>query len=42
MEHVFTQPDAISMVDKYLAKCKGLGFGIVELSTGSHLVTGFA
>ncbi|KAF8459752.1 sulfonate biosynthesis enzyme [Kalaharituber pfeilii] len=34
MEYILTQPDPISTVDKYLAKCKNLGFDVVELSAG--------
>ncbi|KAF2275291.1 putative sulfonate biosynthesis enzyme [Westerdykella ornata] len=34
MEHVLTQSDAVEAVDKYLAKCKDMGFDVVEISTG--------
>ena len=34
MEHVLTQSDAKSAVDKYLKKCKDIGFDVVECSTG--------
>ncbi|KAF2204986.1 sulfonate biosynthesis enzyme [Delitschia confertaspora ATCC 74209] len=34
MEHVLTQSDAEEAVDKYLRKCKDLGFDVIEISTG--------
>jgi len=34
MEHVLTQPDSEKVVDRYLKKCKDLGFDVVELSAG--------
>ncbi|KAF2191042.1 sulfonate biosynthesis enzyme [Zopfia rhizophila CBS 207.26] len=34
MEHVLTQSDAASAVDKYLDKCKEVGFDVIEISTG--------
>lgn len=34
MEHVLTQSDAAEAVDKYLAKCKDVGFDVIEISTG--------
>ncbi|KAF1960510.1 putative sulfonate biosynthesis enzyme [Byssothecium circinans] len=34
MEHVLTQSDAGSAVDKYLDKCKDVGFDVIEVSTG--------
>ncbi|KAL2392075.1 Protein HEAT-STRESS-ASSOCIATED 32 [Exophiala dermatitidis] len=34
MEHVLTQPDANTVVEKYLRKCKDIGFDVVELSAG--------
>lgn len=34
MEHVLTQSDAGEAVDKYLAKCKDVGFDVIEISTG--------
>ncbi|KIW51146.1 hypothetical protein PV05_09895 [Exophiala xenobiotica] len=34
MEHILTQPDAHSAVDKYLRKCKDIGFDVIELSSG--------
>ncbi|KAL2162506.1 hypothetical protein VTH06DRAFT_7420 [Thermothelomyces fergusii] len=34
IEHVLTQPDASTAVPRYLAKCKALGFDVVELSSG--------
>ncbi|RHZ52000.1 putative C6 transcription factor [Aspergillus thermomutatus] len=33
-EHLLTQPDANSVFDKYLKKCKDLGFDVIELSSG--------
>ncbi|RLL93831.1 hypothetical protein CFD26_101159 [Aspergillus turcosus] len=33
-EHLLTHPDANSVFDKYLKKCKDLGFDVVELSSG--------
>jgi phosphosulfolactate synthase (CoM biosynthesis protein A) len=34
MEHVLTQPDSNVVVDKYLRKCKDIGFDVIELSAG--------
>lgn len=34
MEHVLTQSDPQAAVDKYLDKCKDVGFDIIEISTG--------
>ncbi|KAK5939347.1 hypothetical protein PMZ80_008651 [Knufia obscura] len=34
MEHILTQSDAMSAVEKYLTKCKDLGFDVVECSAG--------
>ncbi|KAL4071354.1 hypothetical protein V8B97DRAFT_1962865 [Scleroderma yunnanense] len=34
IEHVLTHPDVFTVVDKYLKKCKDLGFDVVELSSG--------
>jgi phosphosulfolactate synthase (CoM biosynthesis protein A) len=34
IEHVLTQSDPHSAVDKYLEGCKSLGFDIIEISTG--------
>lgn len=34
MEHILTQPDAKNTIDKHLAKCKDLGFDVIELSAG--------
>lgn len=34
MEHILTQPDSQTTVDRYLAKCKDLGFDVVECSAG--------
>lgn len=34
MEHVLTQSDVGSAVDKYLDKCKAVGFDVIEISTG--------
>lgn len=34
MEHILTQSDATDAVEKYLRKCKDLGFDIVECSAG--------
>jgi len=33
-EHLLTHPDAPTVIDKYLAKCKDLGFDVIELSSG--------
>ncbi|KAL4802922.1 hypothetical protein BDV18DRAFT_166504 [Aspergillus unguis] len=33
-EHLLTHPDANSVFDKYLSKCKELGFDVIELSSG--------
>ncbi|KAI6125534.1 sulfonate biosynthesis enzyme [Pisolithus croceorrhizus] len=34
IEHVLTHADVLNVVDKYLKKCKDLGFDVVELSSG--------
>ncbi|KAF4122035.1 (2R)-phospho-3-sulfolactate synthase (ComA) [Geosmithia morbida] len=34
MEHVLTQSSPVAAVDRYLAKCKDLGFDVIEISTG--------
>jgi phosphosulfolactate synthase (CoM biosynthesis protein A) len=34
MEHILTQPDSTTMVDRYLRKCKDLGFDVIEISAG--------
>ncbi|KAF2146669.1 uncharacterized protein K452DRAFT_323789 [Aplosporella prunicola CBS 121167] len=34
MEHVLTQSDAGAAVDRYLQKCKDVGFDVIEVSTG--------
>jgi len=34
MEHILTQSDPVAAADKYLAKCKDLGFDVIELSSG--------
>jgi len=34
MEHLLTHPEVFTVVDKYLQKCKDLGFDVVELSSG--------
>ncbi|EXJ96091.1 cysteine sulfinate desulfinase [Capronia coronata CBS 617.96] len=34
MEHILTQPDANTVVEKYLRKCKDIGFDVIELSSG--------
>ncbi|KAE8148692.1 coma-domain-containing protein [Aspergillus avenaceus] len=33
-EHLLTHPDANAVFDKYLHKCKDLGFDVIELSSG--------
>ncbi|KAL4913808.1 hypothetical protein BDW62DRAFT_220488 [Aspergillus aurantiobrunneus] len=33
-EHLLTHPDPNSVFDKYLSKCKDLGFDVIELSSG--------
>lgn len=34
MEHVLTQSDVRTAVDKYLQKCKDIGFDVIEISSG--------
>jgi phosphosulfolactate synthase (CoM biosynthesis protein A) len=34
IEHVLTQSDPHSAVDRYLQRCKSLGFDVIEVSTG--------
>ncbi|KAL2140857.1 hypothetical protein VTI28DRAFT_3184 [Corynascus sepedonium] len=34
IEHVLTQSDASTAVPRYLAKCKSLGFDVIEVSSG--------
>lgn len=34
MEHLLTHPDVMSVVDRYLQKCKDIGFDVIELSSG--------
>ncbi|KIW83051.1 hypothetical protein Z517_02294 [Fonsecaea pedrosoi CBS 271.37] len=34
MEHILTQPDSNAVVEKYLRKCKDLGFDVIEISSG--------
>ncbi|KAF8422983.1 putative sulfonate biosynthesis enzyme [Tirmania nivea] len=34
IEHILTQPNSSYVVDRYLSKCKDLGFDVVELSAG--------
>ncbi|KAG1716212.1 hypothetical protein ID866_952 [Astraeus odoratus] len=34
IEHILTHPDVNTVVDKYLKKCKDVGFDVVELSSG--------
>ncbi|KAI9730189.1 MAG: hypothetical protein M1834_005953 [Cirrosporium novae-zelandiae] len=34
MEHLLTHPDINTVADKYLQKCKDVGFDVVELSSG--------
>lgn len=34
MEHVLTQSDASTAVPRYLAKCKEVGFDVIEISSG--------
>ncbi|KFY60720.1 hypothetical protein V497_03422 [Pseudogymnoascus sp. VKM F-4516 (FW-969)] len=34
IEHILTHADVHTVVDKYLAKCKDLGFDVIELSSG--------
>jgi len=33
-EHLLTHPDANTVFDRYLSKCKDLGFDVIELSSG--------
>ncbi|KKY17488.1 putative sulfonate biosynthesis enzyme [Phaeomoniella chlamydospora] len=33
-EHLLTHPDPESVMDRYLSKCKDLGFDVIELSSG--------
>lgn len=34
MEHILTQPDLNTVVERYLRKCKDIGFDVIELSSG--------
>lgn len=34
MEHLLVHPDVMDVVDRYLQKCKDVGFDVVELSSG--------
>src|SRR2546423_138344 len=34
MEHLLTHPEVFSVVDRYLQKCKDVGFDVIELSSG--------
>jgi len=34
MEHLLTHPEVFTVVDKYLQKCKDVGFDVIELSSG--------
>ena len=34
MEHLLTHPEAFTVVDRYLQKCKDVGFDVIELSSG--------
>lgn len=34
IEHVLTQSDPYTAVDRYLKKCRSLGFDVIEISTG--------
>ncbi|KAI9804631.1 MAG: hypothetical protein M1833_006705 [Piccolia ochrophora] len=34
MEHLLTHPDVFSVTDRYLQKCKDVGFDVIELSSG--------
>jgi len=34
VEHILTHPDVINVVDRYLQKCKDIGFDVIELSSG--------
>jgi phosphosulfolactate synthase (CoM biosynthesis protein A) len=34
MEHILTQPDSNTVVERYLRKCKDIGFDVIELSSG--------
>jgi hypothetical protein len=34
MEHLLTHPEVFSVVDRYLHKCKDVGFDVIELSSG--------
>ena len=40
MEHVLTQPNAITVIDNYLEKCKNLGFDVIEISSGFLSIPG--
>lgn len=40
IEHVLTQPNIKSVIDKYLQKCKDLGFDVVEISSGFLSIPG--
>lgn len=34
MEHLLLHPSPVATIEKYLVKCKGLGFDVIELSKG--------
>jgi phosphosulfolactate synthase (CoM biosynthesis protein A) len=34
MEHILAQPDSNTTVERYLSKCKDLGFDVIEISSG--------
>jgi phosphosulfolactate synthase (CoM biosynthesis protein A) len=34
MEHLLTHSEVFSVVDRYLHKCKDVGFDVIELSSG--------
>src|SRR5947209_12524542 len=34
MEHLLTHPEVFTVVDRYLQKCKDVGFDVIELSSG--------
>ena len=40
IEHVLTQPNAKTVVDGYLHKCKDLGFDVIEISSGFLSIPG--
>jgi phosphosulfolactate synthase (CoM biosynthesis protein A) len=36
MEHLLTHPEVFTIVDRYLQKCKDVGFDVIELLSDFH------